>query len=281
MTGIFSQPKAPDPETVAQAQLQLNTQTAETQARLASEAAREQQRLGMMGQTTPYGSQSYVTDPNSPSGYQMVTSLSPEQQRLYDQQTQNQGYLGWVAGEQIDNVADALAQPVDLSNEAVESRLMQLGSARLDPMFAERRAALETELINRGIRPGTPAYATMVRQFDEGRNDAYNQLVLTGRGQSVSEILAARDQPLKELTMLLGASGTTNPTFGATPSPTVAAPGVAPVDYTGLVQSNYATQAAQSNAMLGGLSGIAAAPLGGWAYSGFKNPLASGTPKVA
>jgi hypothetical protein len=37
------------------------------------------------------------------------------------------------------NVADALAQPVDLSNEAVEARLMQLGSARLDPMFSERR----------------------------------------------------------------------------------------------------------------------------------------------
>lgn len=260
MSGLFSKPKAPkapNPEKTAAAQAKYNQQTAQAQAKLA-----------MTGQTTTTGRLDYVADPSSPSGYRAVTSLSPEQQALYNQQVGNQSALGGVATRQIGNVSDALSQPVNLSNEAVEGRLMELGRSRLDPIFSERSDALETNLINRGIRPGSRAYESMRDTFGRERTDAYNQLLLSGRGQAVSEALAERDQPLRELQMLLGFGAPSSPQFQQTP-----APGVAPVDYTSTVNNNYAQQMGQHNAMLGGLAGIASAPLGGWAYSGFKNPF--------
>ena len=269
MSGLFKSPKAPDPYKTAQAQSHFNIQTAQEQARLASEAAQEQARLGMTGQQTPYGSLSYVADPNSPSGFRAVTAFSPEQQQLYDQFTGNQLQLGGMASRQMDSVSDILSSPIDLSNEAVEARLMELGRLRLDPVWSDLASSLETDLINRGIRPGSDAYAAMHRTFDTGRNDAYNNLLLAGRGQAVNEALIERNQPLQELAMLLGASGATMPTFGATPQPGVSAPGVAPVDFTGLVMNNFNQKVAGQNAMMGGLSGLAGTALGGWAMGGF------------
>jgi hypothetical protein len=147
-----------------------------------------------------------------------------------------------------------LAEPV---SGDVDARLMELGRSRLDPMFDERSAALETDLMNRGIRPGSDAYASARSGFGRERTDAYNQLLLNGRGQALAE----REVPLRELTMLLGGG---NPQFGQAPSP-----GVAPVDYTGPVSQQYQAQTQQHNAMMGGLSGMAGTALGGWAYQGF------------
>lgn len=223
--GFLKGPKPPDPAKTAAAQAKYNTQTAQ-----------EQQRLAMTGQSTPTGSLNYVADPSSPSGYRAVSTYSPEVQRIHG------------------NVTSALAQPIGTD---IDARLMELGRARLDPMFAQRSDALETDLMNRGIRPGSDAYASARDGFGRERTDAYNQLLLTGRGQAMAE----REAPLRELTMLLGGG---NPQFGQTPSP-----GVAPVDYTGLVGQQYQAQAQQHGAMLGGLSGMAGTALGGWAFQGF------------
>jgi hypothetical protein len=131
-------------------------------------------------------------------------------------------------------------------------------------MFAERSDALETDLINRGIRPGSDAYAASRDALGRERTDAYNQLMLTGRGQAIAE----REQPLRELTMLLGGG---NPSYNVqTPQP-----GVAPVDYAGMVQNNYNQKVGQQNAMMGGIAGLAGTALGGWAMGGFANPFAS------
>lgn len=45
---------------------------------------------------------------------------------------------------------------------------------RLDPMFAQREADLEQRLIDQGIRPGSPAYETAMRNSRLDRSDAYN-----------------------------------------------------------------------------------------------------------
>lgn len=165
-----------------------------------------------------------------------------------------------------------LSKPVDLSNEATEARLMELGSKRLDPRFARESEALETNLINRGIRPGSKAYETMRNQFDQGKNDAYNQLLLQGRGQAVQEALTQRNQPINEITALMSGSQVGQPNFVNTPTP-----GVAPTDVIGaqqqaLNQQNLAYQGelSQNNAMMSGLFGLGSAALGGWGGSGFK-----------
>ena len=82
---------------------------------------------------------------------------------------------------------------VDLSNEAVESYLFELGRLRLDPLYAEQEAALTQQLANQGIAPGSEAYNQAMTLFNQAEADAYNQLLLTGREQATSEILAARE----------------------------------------------------------------------------------------
>jgi hypothetical protein len=82
---------------------------------------------------------------------------------------------------------------------------------------------------------------------------------LTGRGQSIDEILTERNQPIKEIAALMSGSQIQQPTFRATPTTQVGG-----VDYGGMVNSNYQGQVQQAkiasdanNAMLGGLFGMA------------------------
>ncbi len=257
-------PAPPDPAQTAAQQAQMNKQTAITQSQLAQ-----------VDQTTPYGSLKYTQTGTWADGtpkYEATTTFSPGEQAQYDQYNQTQQKMGSIAGAQLDRVDDTLSSPLTLGNEATEARLMQLGRSRLDPMFADRKASLENDLINRGIRPGSNAYAAMTDKLGRQENDAYNELLLTGRNQAINEQMTERNQPLIELNALLGNSTPTNPQFTNTP-----APGVAPVDYTGLVSNDYNARLQQAqlkadrqNAMLGAIAGMGGAVAGGWASGGFK-----------
>lgn len=256
-------PSAPDPKETAAAQAQMNKETAITQY-----------GLGATNQITPYGNLSYQqigTWPDGTPRFEATQSFSPEQQGLYDEYTGLAQQLGQIGNTQAGNVASTLGQPFQLGNEATESRLMELGRARLDPKFQQDRAALETKLANQGIALGSDAYNTAMQQFGQQENDAYNNLLLSGRAQSANESLAERNQPLTELMALLGGTQPQSPTFQSTPQP-----GVAGVDYAGLVNSNYQNQMNAYNAQMGGLFGLGSAALGGWAMGG----LGGGAPML-
>lgn len=253
---------APDPVATARAQSDSNTRTATTQY-----------QLGATNQVTPYGNLTYDQIGNWDDGtphFQATTSLSPGQQDLYDLGNKTQQNLGNIGVEQSANIRNIMNTPYKSGNEATEARLMDLGRKRLDPMFADRRAATETDLINRGIRPGSEAYKTMMGQVGQQENDAYNQLLLQGRQTADTEGLTERNQPLNEITALLRGSGVQQPGFVNAPTP-----GVAPTDVIGaqqqsLNQSNYATtqQQQQNTAMMSGLFGLGRTALGGWASGG-------------
>ena len=97
-------------------------------------------------------------------------------------------------------------------------------------------------------------------QVGQTENDAYNQLMLTGRGQAFAENLATRNQPINEITALLSGSQVSNPAaMGAAPQQT---PGVGGVDYTGLVNQKFASDTANYQNQMGGLFGMGGALLG-------------------
>ena len=158
---------------------------------------------------------------------------------------------------QTDKIGGILSQPLNLNNEATEARLMELGRKRLDPVFAEREQQLEQDLMNRGIRPGSAQYDTMRRQFSEGRNDAYNQLLLSGRGQAVQEALTERSAPINEISALMNGGQIQNPNFINTPNAQVAN-----TDLAGLVMDNYKSKQANYAAGMGGLFGLGGSLLG-------------------
>lgn len=249
----MSAPKAPDPKETAAAQAQSNKETAIAQY-----------GLNATNQITPQGTLSYTQIGKWEDGtprYQATTAYSPEQQKLYDQSTQLGSKLNDLAIGQTDRLSGVLSQPVNLSNDATESRLMDLGRKRLDPLMEQRRAATETDLINRGIRPGTEAYNRAMTAVGQQENDAYNELLLKGRGQSVQEALAERNQPINEISALMGGGQVTSPQFVNTPQP-----GVNGTDVAGITNNAYQQQMAGYQSKLSGLLGLGTA-VGGWVFS--------------
>lgn len=264
MVSSPSMPTPPDPTATAKADAEGKIKTATAQ-----------QQLNMVNQITPQGSLNYAQSGKWSDGtpqFTATTTYSPEQQQLYDTGVQTQQQIGQIGLDQSKRIGDLLGQPINLDNAATESRLMELGRSRLDPILAQQRASTETDLINRGIAPGSEAYDRAMKSVGQQENDAYNQLLLTGRGQAVQEALTQRNQPINEITALLSGSQVSQPNFTSTPQAQVA-----PTDYAGIVGNNYMAQMAGYNAdqqkqgaMLGGLGALGGAALGGWgSFNGF------------
>lgn len=151
-----------------------------------------------------------------------------------------------------------MAKPFDGSNEATEARLFELGRKRLDPMFAQQQESLDAKLANQGIMIGSKAYNEAQRQQYEGENDAYNSLLLQGRGQAFGEAQAIRNQPINEITALLSGSQVSNPQaagFNTSQIPTTDVAGIINKNYDQRL-ANWQQQQAQTQSMLGGLFGL-------------------------
>ena len=252
-----SAPKAPDP-----------MQTAAAQGGMNRDAAITQMQLGTGKQVNPWGTVSYQQGPErtftdsqgnvvSTPTYTQTTKLTRPQQKIFNQGQSAQLNLAELANDQSGFLQDYLSKPFSFDNRDAENWAYDLGAARLDPRMEQQRAATETRLANQGIAPGSRAWETAMAQQGETQNDAYNQLMLNGRQMAFSEALAQRNQPLNEISALMSGSQVSNPaTMGAAP---MATPGVAGVDYSGLVQQQYQNQTTANNAKLGGLFGLGAA----------------------
>jgi hypothetical protein len=253
-------PAAPDPAKTAAAQSQSNKETAVAQY-----------GLNATNQVTPQGTLSYKqigTWSDGTPRFEATTALSADQQNLYNKGLVTQGNLADIGNQQSAKIGALLNSPVNL-NTATEDKIAKLGSARLDPQFAREGAALDTSLINKGIRPGSTAWNDAHTQFSQQKNDAYNQLYLSGRGQGAQEALTERNQPINEISALLSGSQVSQPGFTNTPTP-----GVAPTDVIGANQQSlnqqnvgYQGQLANQQALTNGLFKLGSTALGGWAMS--------------
>jgi hypothetical protein len=263
-------PAAPDPAATATAQGNMNQNTATTQ-----------QLLNMTNQVTPDGSLTYSqTGSNTFTGadgktytvpqFTATQSLSETGQKLYDLTNQSKLNLGNAGVTASKKIGDILGTNVNLSNDAVEARLMDLGTKRLQPQFARDDASMRATLMNSGIRPGSDAWNTEMTRLSQSKNDALNQLLLSGHSTAVNDILTERNQPLNEISALMSGSQVGQPSYTNTPQTQVAG-----VDYAGMVQNNYNAQnqqyqskLQQQNAMMGGLFGLGGT-LGGQAIKTF------------
>jgi hypothetical protein len=255
-------PKAPKPPSAQ------STSAAATGTNVATAIANAQ--LNNVNQVGPDGTLTYDntgsyswTDPFTKETYTIprttvTTKLSPEQQAIADQQNRTKLNLGTLAGDQSEFLNEYMATPFDGSNEATEARLMELGSKRLDPMLARRREALTTQLSNQGLKQGSEAYERALELDSQSANDAYNQLLLSGRGQAFSEAQATRNQPINEIAALQSGSQVSQPSFG-----NFSQGSIPTTDNAGLINNNYnqrysawQADAANDNALVGGLFGL-------------------------
>ena len=206
--------------------------------------------------------------------WEAVTQLSPEQQRLLETGQTGAQMMGDLGVQQLGQLQDTLGQPINLTNEETERRLMELGTSRLAPMLQQRRQQMESSLVSRGVVPGSQAWNREMEQLRQYENDLYNQLMLSGRQQSVQEQLLGRTQPLNELAALMSGTQVGMPQFAPVPQA-----GVVPPDFQGQANMAHQNQLAAwqqqqqgRQSALGGLFGLGGSALGGWAMGGF-NPL--------
>lgn len=198
-------PAAPDPTATANAQSQSNINTANATA-----------SLNHTNQYTPWGSQVYSSTKN-PDGTQQWSSnisLSPEQQKLLDAQNGQSLSLSQLGTQQLGNVKDALANPVDFSkappvqNNQLVSNVnpgqlqmqvdmsgvpKQVGgdalagamkdsqgaaykqqSAYLDNNYAQKQHDLENQLVQQGVTQNSDAWNRAMGNLGEQRTFDYN-----------------------------------------------------------------------------------------------------------
>ncbi|MGL4575865.1 MAG: hypothetical protein ACRCV9_13865, partial [Burkholderiaceae bacterium] len=188
--------------------------------------------LGNANETGPLGSVKYnITGYQTVNGqkvpqYEKVTSLSPGQQKLYDQQTQLGSQMNGIAGRQLNTLDRTLSTPIStdglpaavnsinapklgMLNGQLQTSFADAGdiqrsvgandfsqdrlrvedaiNSRLEPQLQRDRSALESQLANQGIAPGSEAWREAIALNDRSRNDARMQTVLAG-GQEQSRM---------------------------------------------------------------------------------------------
>lgn len=172
------------------------------------DAARVQSRLNNPSYYGPTGSQVTTWDGDSANVFQL---LSPEQQALYDQGVGSASMMGQLAQQGLSgmsgvggplNFSGAPAAPGALntaslpgmptafnaptnlpglgSGEEVRNRVIEAMMGRANTAFDQREDQTNSDLIARGLRPGTEAYAREMDTINRARNDARQQAEIAG-----------------------------------------------------------------------------------------------------
>lgn len=198
--------------------------TANAQTNSALSTATGNAFMGNVNQVNPYGSSNFAqtgsqtyTDASGVTRtvptFTNTTTLSDSERGIFDQASGARLNLATLGNNLSGQLGQQLTQNFSLGNEPTEARLMELGRKRLDPMFAQRDEDLRTRLANQGIRAGTSAYDREMGLMGQQQNDAYNQLLLSGRAQAGQEMLAEDNQRINQIGALMSGGQVQMPQF--------------------------------------------------------------------
>lgn len=272
--GSSSAPAAPDPAETAKAQGAVNKETALAQG-----------ALNRLNQVTPYGNVTYKetgydTTAKTPT-YTQTTSLSPEQQKLFDINQALNLQMGNTAQSQLNRLQTSLSQPISYDNapalmsgadQATQAKAEQALLSRINPQLDQDRQKLEARLAAQGLSLNSEAYDKAMDSYNRQANDARMQATLQGinygmssaqmqnaaRQQSIQEAASIRNQPLNEISALMSGTQVQLPQFSTVPQVSMQTPdyqGAANLQYQGQL-ANWNAQQQSNNAMMGGLFGL-------------------------
>ncbi len=255
-----SAPKPTDPRETSAATTGTNLSTAIGNAFMQNmdeygpDGSRTFDQTGMETVTDPYTGQTYQVP-----RFSVTTTLSPEQQAIKEQQDSASLNLATLGSDLSGTLGDHLRGNFTIGNEATEARLFDLGRTRLDPMFAQRDEDLRSRLASQGIKAGSAAYDRGMALLGQNKNDAYNQLLLTGRGQAVNEQLTEDNQRLNQISALLGGGQVSQPMFSTNPNVTPMATtdnGSIIANYDNARMNAWEQNQAGWGSLLGGIGGL-------------------------
>jgi hypothetical protein len=253
-----SPPPAPDYTGAAQATAAGNL-----------DAARFATKANRVNTFTPYGSLTYSQSQADPDQWSSTINLSPTGEKLLGYQDAASLGLGDQTTQALQRTNESLSQPFDYGSVSdVQNAAQGAVTSRLDPMWEHRQQTTESQLYNQGLRPGMEAWDNAMRDFNQGRNDAYQQAILAGINtmpQTFQMSTALRNQPLNELNALRTGSQVTNPTFQQAPQQqtTAGANYLGAAGMQGQADMNaYNAGVGQNNALMSGLFNLGGAALG-------------------
>jgi hypothetical protein len=210
--GSPSTPATPDYSGAAQATAQGNL-----------DAARAATAANRVNQVTPYGSLRYAetgTDKYGNPTWTATSTLSPDQQALYDYDIASSKGLGQLQSKGLNYVGQMIDQPFStsslpqLSSQLNAPQFNQLGQAetmqragsteqlqrdlenqgmagwdkatglvmqRLQPQLDRQQRSLDAQLANQGISRGSRAYSQAQQDLGQRQNDLLNQAALSGQ----------------------------------------------------------------------------------------------------
>jgi len=253
------------------------TQAAEATAAGNLEAARTATAANRVNQYTPYGSLEYSINPESQwdiygnPTWSATQKLSPEQQQLLDYQNKTSLGLGELTGQGLGYVENMLNQPFDPSKiaqiginpgETMQDSIMR----RLQPQIAQGKEALQAQLANQGVVPGTEAYNRAMTQQAQKENDLLTSAVVQGTNtglaanqQQFGQLGYMRNEPINTLNAVRTGSQVSSPSYISNVPQQATTQGA---DYLGAAQmQNNAAQAA-SNASNASSSGLTSGLMG-------------------
>ena len=228
--------------------------TAGMQTDAARQLMQEQTRANRPTQITPGGTSRWEQGPGG-EWTQTIELAEPQQAALEAQQRTSQarselgesmmgraaqelgGEMGWeaMAANEVGTGQQA--------RDAAEQALFERTTSRLDPMWEQRRGAMETKLWQQGLRPGDAAYDTAMANLGREQTDAYQtamrEAIIGGgqeatrqfgmdmarRQQAIAESLRRRGATLNEINALMTGQQVGGPNLpGFTSAGRVAAP---------------------------------------------------------
>jgi hypothetical protein len=160
--------------------------------------------------------------------WERITSLSPEQQALYDKTNSVQQKFLDIANSQAGRLQSSLGTPLDFSGvpdytkdvlakilaaptgtdfSADRQRVEQSLYDRLNPQLERDRSALENQLVNQGFSRGTEAFKNETDSSNRQANDARLGVIAAG-GQEQSRLQNMQMNDFGTMLQQLQAAGT-------------------------------------------------------------------------
>ena len=267
-------PPPPDPKVVSEEQIKANRDN-----------SAYNNAITHGNTSTPLGNQTYTGHKDPVTGamvYDQAITLAPDQQKLLDLQNQQSLHLGGTADRMLSGVDAAYGSAMPKSNyswndlntarQQVQDALYKRQSSYLDPQFKQQSDALNVQLHNEGLTPGSEPWNVRMDQL--GREKAFNygqarnsaiagslgemQGNAAAAGQQLSQALALRNQPLNEYNALRAGSQVNMPQFSNAQNAQSANTDTAGNQwnaYSGNLNAWNANQQS-SNAMMNGVMGL-------------------------
>jgi hypothetical protein len=245
------------------------------------DAARVATAANRVNQVTPYGSLNYAVTGQDPYGnptWTATTTLSPDQQQLYNYDVETSKGLGALQNQGLKYVGNMISNPFDTSKlpstginagEQMSESIMR----RLQPQLQQEQKSFDAQMANQGIPVGSEAYMNAKRSFDQRQNDRLVSSIIQGtdtglraRGQGFSELAYQRNEPINTLNAVRSGSQVTNPNSFYVNAPqqatTTGADYMSAAQATGNAnQANANAQNAYQNAMMSGFFKLGSAGL--------------------